>query len=161
PLGRIGSENFTATPLPGQFIIAGLPDRPVEVRIAAVGTALTRKSVGGARVTLVPHRRVTVDLTLGDSTADSDSDGVPDAIHHCPSVPDAMQADASGTPPGDACRGSIPGSDLHAGSDLGAGGGDLANPSGSHDMATGGPPDMRNPPPDMMRPPSNCGAITS
>jgi hypothetical protein len=153
PHGLIGHQTFNAPPLPGEFIVNGLPDRAVDVRIAADGTALTHKSIGGARVTLVPQKRLTLGLTLSDSTADSDGDGVPDAIDDCPTVPDADQADSTGVPPGDACRGA-PGSDLaaSAGGDLARSPGDL----GAIDIDMAGAP-----PPDMMRPPSSCGSVTA
>jgi hypothetical protein len=55
------------------------------------------------RVQTAVNRRVEARLHLANRLADGDGDAVPDSFDDCPLVPDPLQLDTSGVPPGDAC----------------------------------------------------------
>jgi hypothetical protein len=94
------------------------------LRIVVAGDGVP-PTLGGARISTVPHARVVVPVLLSTSTADGDGDGVPDELDNCPIVANADQADALGSGEGDACRAADGGTD-----DLGA-----PFDGGAHDLS--------------------------
>jgi hypothetical protein len=157
PYGEIGHATVAPAPLPGQLVVSGLPERALSLRIAAVGLGAGQRMLGATQATLVPGQLVTASIVLAADTPDRDSDGVPDSIDWCPTLPDPHQLDSDGVPPGDACRNLPPSPQMTF--DLGVP--DLAPPPPPPPPDMRPPPDLAGtppppPPPDMARPISTC-----
>jgi hypothetical protein len=133
--GLLGRNRIIQAALPGAVTVRGLADVAESVRVVAVGEQ--PRMLAGARFQTRPHAQVTQQLTLSASTADSDGDGVPDAIDDCPNVADPDQQNERGQGPGDACRGE----DDNEGRDLAGRSGDLGGSRPGPDMASAMPPD--------------------
>lgn len=101
PFHALVSARPGAARIPGTIVLE-LPSTPSELRVVVAGAPL----LGGARVTSVSGRQTRVAVTLSDSTADGDGDGVPDDLDNCPTLPNGDQADADGDGRGDACSGA-------------------------------------------------------
>jgi hypothetical protein len=118
PSGALALDHvLQKQPLTGNLILE-LPARDQEIRVAVDDSG---GLIGGVRFSAHANQRTNVTLPLAAvgsdaAHADSDNDGVIDAIDNCPSVANKDQADGDGDGRGDACQ-------LGGGSDL------AANPS--------------------------------
>jgi hypothetical protein len=110
--------------LPGQLLVE-LPDVSQTVRVAVVDPV--KKIMGATALTVSAHAETHGAIVVSSATADSDGDGVPDAIDNCPTVSNDDQTDTDGDGHGDACPPMIP-----------DGGGPL--PDLSNQTPTDGPP---------------------
>lgn len=108
PGGVLASETFDGKKLPGSVFVQ-LPAQSLDVRLAAssVGMPVLR---GSATVHLAAGEQPHVALKLDSSTADSDSDGWPDAVDDCPMVANPDQR-GCGTNDGGTDGGSDGGAD--------------------------------------------------
>ena len=114
-LGVAAQPRSPGGPLVPGVVEVALPKRAQEIRVAIVGDAPVR-CLGGLRATVKANAETRAALMLSSSTADADSDGVPDDIDNCPAVANPDQADAEGDGVGDAC--APPAADLGVGDDL-------------------------------------------
>ncbi len=97
-------QSLVVTTLPGRLVI-DLPSESQLVRISveARKTAV-RVGAGAAQVRSQRGRQVRLQLSLGASLLDTDSDEVPDVIDNCALVANPDQLDADGDNVGDACE---------------------------------------------------------
>jgi photosystem II stability/assembly factor-like uncharacterized protein len=89
--------------LPGTILLRGFPDVAEDVRIVVGATGV----LGSLRITTVPHAQVKGSIVLSATTADTDHDGVPDAVDNCPATANPDQADCDGNGVGDACDSAL------------------------------------------------------
>jgi hypothetical protein len=140
--GLLGRKVFAPAALPGEAMVRGLPDRSESVRVAVVGAGGNEvRVVGGAKVTVAPHTEAIAMVVLAARNADSDGDGVPDAIDDCPSVFDPDQQNSAGSGPGDACRMNHT-NDMSPKNDLSS---SSATDAAMNDLSSGGATDAGQP----------------
>jgi len=84
------AANVASPSLPGRLLVQSLPNVDQLVKVAVVGMS-TPRTLAGATVAISANAQSTVTLMLSSTTADSDGDGVPDAIDDCPDLADPRQ----------------------------------------------------------------------
>jgi hypothetical protein len=99
------AQPLASAALPGALLVK-VPDEDQRIRIVVDGPG--RSPIGFATVNAIAHQQVSASIVLTASAADSDGDGVPDAIDDCPAVSDPQQTDTDGDGQGDACA-ALPG----------------------------------------------------
>ncbi len=99
PHGLLASQSFKGAP-PGSVFVR-LAAASTDVRLVARSAEPALVASGVAHITAGDQTSVT--MTLAADALDSDADGWPDAVDHCPLAADATQEDTDGDGVGDAC----------------------------------------------------------
>jgi hypothetical protein len=103
-------RGLASTMLPGELLLRSLPAGADVFRIVITGNSPGGRTLGGARVTIIPYGQARADVALSAKTPDQDGDGVPDDLDDCPTFPDPDQGLTScpGSPDGGGTDGATP-----------------------------------------------------